>query len=189
MSTVCSDPRPFFIPNIQVPSSLLVRAANPATTYAWRSISTLGIPITLLRQYFPHSYSEHFETPFSTYVITEPTIMHSFPKRSFFFKATQGYKLVQTPSERSSSDDIRSSDVGLLEKEVEVLRRRSSFWRRYILILIVNSVIFVLYVLVLGAVVSHSRSQALKGPGLIVCKIESLFHEFQRGSYNTDEPV
>jgi hypothetical protein len=104
--------------------------------------------------------------------------MHLFPKRSFFSKAAQGYQSVHNPSERSSSDDIRSSDVGLLEKEIEVLRHRNSFWRRYALILIVNSVIFVLYILALGAVISYSRSRALKGPGLIFCKIQLSFLDF-----------
>jgi hypothetical protein len=109
--------------------------------------------------------------------------MHLFPKPSFFSKVSQGYQTLQNASERSSSDDIRSSDVALLEKEIEALRRRSSFWRRYALILIVNSVIFVLYILILGAVLSHSRSRVLKGPNLIVCMIPLLSLEFKNGIY------
>jgi hypothetical protein len=108
--------------------------------------------------------------------------MHLFPKRSFFSKVSQGYQTLQNASERSS-DDIRSSDVALLEKEIEALRRRSSFWRRYALILIVNSVIFVLYILILGAVLAHSRSLVLKGPNLIVCMIPLLSLENKNGIY------
>lgn len=128
------------------------------------------------------SYSEYFDTPLSLPLPIGPAIMYFIPKRSFFSKATQGYQSVQNPSERSSSDGILSSDTGLLEKEIEALRPRNSFWRSYSLVLTLNLVIFVLCLLGLGVVVSHSRPQALKGPSLIFCKIQSLSLGRKHGS-------
>ncbi|OTA69635.1 hypothetical protein K449DRAFT_384598 [Hypoxylon sp. EC38] len=79
------------------------------------------------------------------------------------FKARQEYSKVEDGS-RGSSD---VSQDGLLEKEIEELRRKRSFWQRHASLIVGNAILFVIYIAILAAVASYVPKQCKQGPNLI----------------------
>lgn len=68
---------------------------------------------------------------------------------------------------RESSD---GSQDGLLEKEIQEIYRKTSFWRRHASILVLNFIIFGIYVATLAAVASYVPKECLQGPNLLHCE-------------------
>lgn len=83
---------------------------------------------------------------------------------------------------RDSSDE--ESKDGLLEKDEEVLRLRQSSWARYKNVILVQTMLFALYTLIVYLVASKIASDAPKGPDLTHCKpilwIVQAFVQWQR---------
>ena len=87
------------------------------------------------------------------------------------FKAFQKYSKVIDSASRASSDESRGSDDGLLEKEIEELRRKTPLWRRHASLIVLNSIIFIIYAASLYAVASHVPNRCQQGPNLVFCEL------------------
>ncbi|KFY43935.1 hypothetical protein V494_01756 [Pseudogymnoascus sp. VKM F-4513 (FW-928)] len=83
------------------------------------------------------------------------------------FKPFQKYTKVVDDTSTASSEELRGSDDGLLEKEIEELRRKVPFWKRYASLIVLNSIVFIIYAASLYVVASHVSKKCQQGPNLV----------------------
>lgn len=91
------------------------------------------------------------------------------------FKKVLNYSKVVDRASRSSSDESRDSNDGLIEKEIEELRQRSLVWRRYTSLIVLNLIVFIIYGVSLYAITSHVSKEFQQGPNLVFCEFMSHF--------------
>ncbi|KAB8303040.1 hypothetical protein EYC80_004494 [Monilinia laxa] len=95
------------------------------------------------------------------------------------------YQTVPNPSEErpSDTDETVSSDITLLEKEIQDVRRRDSYYGRYSRIIQFNGLVFLFYIATIFLIVKHFRTRALNGLNLIHSPVYNVI-TWQEQAYN-----
>lgn len=121
--------------------------------------------------FFSISNILHSGVPSSSNLRTSST-MQFFSQKSWALKRLEGYRPVQIPSEErpSESKEMISSDIALLEKDVQDLIQEDSCYSHYSRVIQFNCLVFLFYIATILLIVTKYRTQASKGPNVVQCK-------------------
>lgn len=87
------------------------------------------------------------------------------------FRGYQKYSKVGDAAAENSRTSSDASSDGVLEKEIEEIRRKRPFWQRRALPFVLNMLFLLINIIFLAVVTSHVSKESRKGPDLIHCPL------------------